>query len=578
MTADDGGVQHAEPDRGTLTPSRWALHVVGYLVLLVALLAVTDLHDGWNLDDGAYASQVAVLRQTGSWAYPYRHRDVDPTSRFAPISLATTTASATYPYVKLPAWITVLRWSTAVFGPVVGLYVPALLGAVVAALLAGLLAERLEPRAGPLGFWTVALGPIVVHTQAMWAHTAAAALGAGCALVVVALAQGRARPWHPWLLAALVGSLCAIRGEGLLYAAAMAVTVAAVVLVIDRRSPVPASPLRVLLESANWAGPVLLVALAVKLVDVRWSAHLAPGASLASLDPTSSPGFASARVSGATRTLLDGVGASHAGTFLAVVVLVLALASGIALRRGQRTMEGLVLLGGAVVVVVVRAVVAPDDMGGLVVALPIVVSGITCWGWRRAALAEQALGGLCVLFGAAVLATQYPEGGNRDWGGRFLFPVLVPLIALALVSLRRSLTIAEGPLDLASAGAVGTTRLTSRVVCAALLVLVAVPTLAGLHTAAVARASSKTFTALTLNAQVPTVVRIPRYLTRTSWRALPEADWLSANVDNAAEALAALRPDRTEPVAVIGNGADRVRAPGYRRHVRSPVVVIFTPD
>jgi hypothetical protein len=109
------------------------------------------------------------------------------------------------------------------------------------------------------------------------------------------------------------------------------------------------------------------------------------------------------------------------------------------------------------------------------------------------------------------------------------------------------------------------------------LLVAAVPTAAGLHAASSARASNRELTDLTLSVDAPTVIRIPRYLTRTSWRALPGPDWLSADLDGADDALAMLRPGRSEPVAVVGNGADQVRAPGYAREVRSPVVVIFTP-
>jgi hypothetical protein len=89
---------------------------VAYLVLVVALLGLVDRDDSWNFDDGAYATQVRVLRDgrgDGSWAYPYLHRDRDPASRFAPVSHSTTTSEGTFPYVKQPAWIEVLRASTA---------------------------------------------------------------------------------------------------------------------------------------------------------------------------------------------------------------------------------------------------------------------------------------------------------------------------------------------------------------------------------------------------------------------------------------------------------------------------------
>ena len=94
--------------------ARWGLHVAAYLVLLVGLLGLVDRDDGWNFDDGAYATQVRVLRDGdgSSWAYPYRHLDRDPTSQFAPVSHSTVTDEGCFPYAKQPAWIEVLRASS----------------------------------------------------------------------------------------------------------------------------------------------------------------------------------------------------------------------------------------------------------------------------------------------------------------------------------------------------------------------------------------------------------------------------------------------------------------------------------
>ena len=80
--------------------------------LLVALLGLVDRHDSWNFDDGAYAIQVAVLRDGhggSSWAYPYRHADRDPASLFAPVSHSTVTSEGSFPYVKQPVWVEAMR-------------------------------------------------------------------------------------------------------------------------------------------------------------------------------------------------------------------------------------------------------------------------------------------------------------------------------------------------------------------------------------------------------------------------------------------------------------------------------------
>ena len=39
------------------------------------------------------------------------------------------------------------------------------------------------------------------------------------------------------------------------------------------------------------------------------------------------------------------------------------------------------------------------------------------------------------LYTAALFATQYPDGGNFQWGGRFLTPLVVPLAAVAAMGL-----------------------------------------------------------------------------------------------------------------------------------------------
>ena len=144
---------------------RAAGHAVAYLVLLVGLLALTDLHVGWNLDDGAYAIQAKVLDQSSDWAYPYRHRDVDPGSRWAPVSHSELTDQGSYPFVRYPAWEQVIRASRWAFGDLVGLYVPAFFGAVAAPTLGGLLAHRLRP--GAFAFWGVWRWIVSVSTRVM---------------------------------------------------------------------------------------------------------------------------------------------------------------------------------------------------------------------------------------------------------------------------------------------------------------------------------------------------------------------------------------------------------------------------
>ncbi|HRW37188.1 MAG TPA: hypothetical protein P5254_05785 [Aquihabitans sp.] len=547
---------------------RWGVHVVGYLALLLVALVVVGRTDSWNFDDGAYAIQAKVIDETGGWAYPYAHEDLDPTFRFAPVDHATTTTEGTFPYVKQPAWVEAIVGARALVGGSWGRFLPSILGAVAAALAAGLLAERIERGSGPVAFWVVGLGPVLVHGQAMWAHTAAAALGGAAALALVALHQGRAGPQHVAALALATAGLVLIRAEGLLFAAALAVVL--VVGAAARHGRTRAA----VVEAATWAGAAILGAILASASSSWWSGRIAPGPLLDDQDVAlREVGYAEGRVRGAARTLLDGVGASTAGTALAVLVLVLAVLAGLAVRRG-RTGDGAVLLALAAAAVVLRALVAPSDLGGTVVAAPVLVAGLAAWSWRAAPLAERSLvllGGVHLL---AVLATQYPEGGSRDWGGRFLFPVLVPATVVAVVALRRALVPwAErlGP---------SAERRPVTVAVVLLVAFAAVPTAAGLRSAADLRASNAAFRSVSeaVGSEAPTVIRTPRYLSRTSWNALPGADWLAADGDDAiADALELLRPGRTAPVAVVGPGADAIEADGWEREVLSPVAVVLTP-
>lgn len=553
--------------RGVL---RAAGHAVAYLVLLVGLLALTDLHVGWNLDDGAYAIQAKVLDQSSDWAYPYRHRDVDPGSRWAPVSHSELTDQGSYPFVRYPAWEQVIRASRWAFGDVVGLYVPAFFGAVAAASLGGLLAHRLRPGAFAFGFWVVALGPMVVHSQALWAHTWLAALGAVVALALVR-AVDRAesevgwRQLGPPAVAALAAAMAALlRKDGLLLAAAASGAGGLMALVS------PGSLWRRVSRAVPWAAPAA-VGIAIALVNGRWVDHLAPGGP--AIDGPGDvdtalvgTGFAVGRLRGATRSLVDGVGAAQAGTLLGVVGVALAITAGVVLSSSRRRRgDGIVLALVAVAVLLVRVAVAPSDLAGLLAASPVIALGIGAWRRTPSPPAERAVLLFCSIELALVLVTQYPEGGARDWGGRYLFPLLVPVVVVAALTLARVLDRAPNWRDPAVAGAMA--------------LVVALPTVAGLVATADLRANNQAATDAALSTGAPTVIRMPRYLTRVSWRALPEADWLSAaDPADAAEALTRLRPGRVDPIAVMGPGAAQVTAAGYTADVRSPDLVVFTPS
>lgn len=151
--------------------------------------------------------------------------------------------------------------------------------------------------------------------------------------------------------------------------------------------------------------------------------------------------------------------------------------------------------------------------------------------------------------------TQYPEGGARDWGGRYLFPFWRAPWSWWQRSPWPGCWSAPNWRP-AVAGAVA--------------LVVALPTVAGLVATADLRANNQAATDAALSTGAPTVIRMPRYLTRVSWRALPRPWLFTADPGDAGEALTRLRPGHVDPIAVMGPGADQVTSVGYTADVQSP--------
>lgn len=551
------------------------VNAIAYLVLLVGLFAFTDLHASWTFDDGAYATQVKVLNETGNWAYPYRWADRDPTSRFAPVSHSVETTDATYPYVKRPVWIRILQASTKLFGTPLGLFVPSLLGAWAAALTAWALAERLEAGRGPLGFWAAALGPIVVHSSAMWAHTGAVALGGVMAIILVDAHRGRRARWHLPVALATTISLVSLRTDGLIAVLAFSAALALTSreggrggVLARRRAP---GHKRGSLAGLWGAGLVTATAAVTYVGTGAWAHHIASGTWQPSRDVIlTGLGFVPSRWSGFVCTFVTGGLGDANGAALAWLSVGCWLIAGVLLARraALRMTAGFALVGLAVLGLRMYAV-ARFDLAGALLALPLVTVALGCLlgstrSRPRTITSGTILGVYIGVHLALVVATQYPEGGSIDWGGRFLFPVLVPATVLSALAVARRLH------DGAALSVRNATIVT-------LVVLVAVPTSVGWLSARDLR-SVMGQTAARLDApEGTTVIRLDRSGTRGSWTLLPERDILSAEQKTAPVALAMLRPGRTRPVLVIGGGADRVRAPGYRRTVIAKDEVSFLP-
>lgn len=416
----------------------WA-HVAVLAAVLTLLYPLMSPSSAYTSDEGAYALQERSLEQ-GSWTYDYRAEPFDPDGRAFPIILSDQGESGYHPYVKHPAYPLLLRASTAVAGPVLGLHLPALLGLVGAAVAAWLLAGQLDPRLRRPAFWLAAGGPVLVNGFLIWAHAPSAAL-AGFALVGAAIvARGAPGRWAMAAVAVALAGGVLLRSEGLLFAAALTAVLAAVVLRRDG-----------LRRAAATLAVVGLPPLAVALLEREWVGSIigSPRETLATRSGGGTSSFLSGRLSGAWHVLMQGHFVDPAAGLPLLLALTLMTGLGvIALRRwGPSSLGKLALaVGLAAAFVVFRYASHPaDPVTGLFTAWPLAALGLLLFRWRGAGPVAHVLGGTSLLCAAAVLATQYSEGGGVEWGGRFLSPLLVPIAVLAVAGLVRALDAVPSP-------------------------------------------------------------------------------------------------------------------------------------
>src|SRR5439155_4175126 len=116
-----------------------------------------------------------------------------------------------------------------------------------------------------------------------------------------------------------------------------------------------------------------------------------------------------------------------------LVAVAMAVAAWIA-RRRPSDIDGLRLFAGIAVVASLARLVAapPDPVPGLIMAFPVGVVGVLLISRRSLSRNGSLLVATAALFALAVLATQYPEGGSAEWGGRY-FALAVPLVATVAV-------------------------------------------------------------------------------------------------------------------------------------------------
>lgn len=510
-----------------------AIHAAALAVVLVALFPLMSPNSAFTSDEGAYALQVKALEQ-GSWDYQYRAESLDPDGRYFPIILGDRGPSGFHPYAKHPAYPLLMRAATSLVGQTVGLHLLALLGVLGTAVAAWLLASELDPRLSRPAFWLAASGPVLVNGYLIWAHAPSAAV-AGLALVgAVGILRKGVVSWAGVGTAAALAVGVLLRSEGVLFAAALALGLASILILRDRR------PLAALAAAGGVIGPALVTT----ELERRWvSSIVGQSYRITARQGTVPSSFLEGRRDGAWHELLQGhfIDAS-AGVPVLVALLVVAGMGWLALRRWEPRSTRILVAGAvaAIALLVLRFAAHPSDpVTGLLPAWPLAVLGLLLMRWKGARPAVLMVAATSVLFTGAVLATQYPEGGGVEWGGRFLSPCLVGLAVLAAAGLSRAVDAAPS---------------VDRPKVVVALVMVGVATAAfSLGTAGTLRARQDGVIAALARHPSPVTVTTHPALPRLAWRADDRLTWMLTDDAGLPGLMRDLRDQGVTEVTVVGH-------------------------
>lgn len=510
--------------RPSLPARIWAagfgLHLALLLVLLVGVGVATSTGDSFVTDDGSYELQLRALEQ-GSWVWISGTEQYDPAQQHYPVAFADSTSNGFVPLAKHPAW----PWLAHAVSPITGIdraYAAlGLLAVVLAASAAWALAGEHDPTWRRLAFWLTGCAPVVVTFAVGWAHAAAAA-AAGVAVLgtVRVVARGaRAAPVAFVAVGVVAGVL--FRTEGILVAVALAGAGA----VGGYRAG------RSWRWSLGWAAAVVGVMAATVRLEARWVRSITGGETSPFVARTNGgragAGFLENRFLGAVRSLIEATDAVPR-PLLALALVGAAVASGlVASGRSRWTQAWLVSSVLLVVVLALRVVAEPNlAVTGMLVAWPALVVGVGAgltMSWRRLPVETT----MAALFGGAIIASQYPDGGAGQWGGRFFAPATVALVMIITLGIRRLL-------DAAGETASPERRRVRAVVAA----LVVAPLLLGVLSVNSARSASQVLFDQ-VEAEVDGVAITPIYqLPRMMWRR--DLPWLVVEEGDGGDDLAGL--------------------------------------
>ena len=401
------------------SPRIWAAHALALAVVLGAVFLVVGHHQVVGADEGAGLTQAQLVQRTGQWAMPATS-ELDPDGSWFPVHNSSILDDQAFVFTRPPLY-------PALIGPVLeaGGLVAVLVLHVVAlwltALGAGAVAERLRPGRGIQTMWLAgALSPLLFVGYWVIAHTLAAAGAVWAAWAAIRVVFDRR-----WLLAPvwLVGTATAacLRSEGLLYCAALAVGLLAVV----NRDRWPRA---IALSAGTFgiAGGSWLVMNAYQ----RWAEG---GSDTQPYRPGLQGGVIAGRLKGFEHAVLSpGTGAAL-GTLLVALTAILLGVALVGVRVDALRSVTPKLAIGAAMSAGLRMLLPIDLVTGLLMAAPLIVVAavlVPVAELRRAPVRFVAV--TTALTALAVAASMHEYGGGGEWGGRY-FHVALPLACVLAV-------------------------------------------------------------------------------------------------------------------------------------------------
>ncbi|WP_426573135.1 hypothetical protein [Aquihabitans sp. McL0605] len=531
--ASDAAVAAPSLARRAWSAPLWA-HLAILLIGLVGVVLLTSPQGTLVADDGSYQLQLRALHE-GSWDWQASTASLDPAGTHYPIVNADRTATGWAPIAKHPAW----PWLANAVSPLTGVEhaydVLGVLGVLGLATAAWLLAAEHDRRWSRWAFWLAGTAPVALTAAVPWAHAAASAAAGFAVLGAVRLVRRPPSAAAVLLIVAGVAGAVLLRTEGLLLAGAVGVGLA----VGGRQAG------RTWRWSLGAGGAVVALALAVMRFEDRWIRSITTGASSTLHARTGSgiqtSGFVDARYQGAVRSMVDS--ARPGMTLLLGAGVVLAAVTAGLVAAGRPRLLGLWKLaaGLSIVFLLIRVLwLSNYPISGILAAWPIAVAGLASAlpvAWRRVRVEVT----IAAVYAAAVLATQYADGGGGSWGARFFSLGTVPIVIIVAVGIERLLQAEPRP----SASLITVPRL--------LVVLMVVPVLAGLAVVHDVQSGTASLYAW-VDQQVEGVAVTPSAeLPRMMWH--QDVPWLvvddAKGSDDLAQVLRSLGDNGPEVVSVV---------------------------